>query len=242
MQAHPLSSTAARASQTPPFLPIAEGAGLAHDAGNLLGALGLYCDLLDVPGVLRPEHLHYASELRFLCGRSVELIQRLLDAKLLDARHRGTPVSPPAHAEPATVMRSFEPVLRVIAGADVTLSLSVAEGLPDLPFPGEVLERILLNLVRNAADALEAPDADRGRGQVYLALCSIGRMLRLTVTDNGPGMSPEVAAAFQRSAPAMDHGLGHRVVRELVASTGGVLQVTSNPGYGTSVSVEWTVT
>src|SRR5438270_13334274 len=35
---------------------VAEGAGLAHDAGNLLGALSLYSDLLAMPGVLNDEH------------------------------------------------------------------------------------------------------------------------------------------------------------------------------------------
>ena len=45
---------------------VAEGAGLAHDAGNLLGALSLYSDLLAMPGVLNEEHREYANELRLL--------------------------------------------------------------------------------------------------------------------------------------------------------------------------------
>src|ERR1700741_3212365 len=49
---------------------VAEGAGLAHDAGNLLGALSLYSDLLAMPGVLNDEHREYANELRMLSDRS----------------------------------------------------------------------------------------------------------------------------------------------------------------------------
>src|SRR5580658_9470769 len=49
---------------------VAEGAGLAHDAGNLLGALSLYSDLLSMPGVLHEEHREYAAELRMLSDRS----------------------------------------------------------------------------------------------------------------------------------------------------------------------------
>src|ERR1700726_4657450 len=49
---------------------VAEGAGLAHDAGNLLGALSLYSDLLAMPGVLSEEHREFAAELRMLSDRS----------------------------------------------------------------------------------------------------------------------------------------------------------------------------
>src|SRR6476620_7798426 len=47
-------------------LRVAEGAGLAHDAGNLLGALSLYSELLSAPGVLNEEYREYATELRML--------------------------------------------------------------------------------------------------------------------------------------------------------------------------------
>src|ERR1700754_1265239 len=58
---------------------IAEGAGLAHDAGNLLGALSLYSDLLALPGVLHDEHREYANELRMLSDRSWAMISRLVN-------------------------------------------------------------------------------------------------------------------------------------------------------------------
>jgi hypothetical protein len=52
--------------------------GLLHDARNLMGTLGLYCDLLSTPGVLKPEHRHYAEEVRVLGARSVAMIQQLM--------------------------------------------------------------------------------------------------------------------------------------------------------------------
>jgi signal transduction histidine kinase len=51
---------------------------LAHDACNLLSALGLYGELLAFPGVLGHEHRHYAEELKLLAARSEVLIGRLL--------------------------------------------------------------------------------------------------------------------------------------------------------------------
>ncbi len=58
---------------------VAEGAGLAHDAGNLLGALSLYSELLAMPGVLHEEYREYAAELRLLSDRSWAMIDRLVN-------------------------------------------------------------------------------------------------------------------------------------------------------------------
>src|ERR1700738_4781856 len=58
---------------------VAEDAGLAHDAGNLLGALTLYSDLLALPGVLHEEHREYAHELKLLSERSWAMIDRLVN-------------------------------------------------------------------------------------------------------------------------------------------------------------------
>ncbi|MGA1982835.1 MAG: ATP-binding protein [Acidobacteriaceae bacterium] len=44
-----------------------------------MGALGLYCDLLSTPDVLKPEHRHYADEVRMLGARSVAMIQQLME-------------------------------------------------------------------------------------------------------------------------------------------------------------------
>jgi hypothetical protein len=56
----------------------AQDEGLLHDARNLMGAIGLYCDLLSMADVLKPEHSHYAEELRLLSKRNEELIKHLI--------------------------------------------------------------------------------------------------------------------------------------------------------------------
>jgi len=55
-----------------------QSGSLRHDARNLMGALRLYCDLLSMPDVLKPEHRHYADELRLLNTRSEALIEHLI--------------------------------------------------------------------------------------------------------------------------------------------------------------------
>jgi len=72
------ASSARSGSWPPPSPDLAQGEGLLHDVRNLMGALGLYCDLLSVTGVLKPEHRHYATDLRLLGTRSGAMIERLM--------------------------------------------------------------------------------------------------------------------------------------------------------------------
>jgi signal transduction histidine kinase len=53
-------------------------AELAHDARNMVTALGLYCDLLEEPGVLAAPFRHYAQELRLVAAASRRLVEKLV--------------------------------------------------------------------------------------------------------------------------------------------------------------------
>jgi len=238
MQAHSLSSPAARSSKTPPQ-KIADHAGLAHDAGNLLGALHLYCDLLRSPGVLRPEHSHYATELELISARSSALIQRLLK------HHSGIPpeTSTEDHRDQITdaaeALRRLGPVLQRIA-AGTHLTVVAPASLPQLDLPAETLERITVNLVRNAAEAMRGRADFSGRIEVNLAV--IAGRAQLTVEDNGPGMPPAIAAAFLQPAPLPPgalRGLGHHIIHELATASGGVLSIRVRPGRGTVFCIKW---
>ncbi len=258
MQAQPLSNTAARSSTTrldasSPTTHVSDQVGLAHDAGNLLGALHLYCGLLRSPGVLRPEHHHYATELNLISARSSALIQRLL-------KHHTIPLpAPPAvdlAVDPAEALRRLGPVLQRIA-AGTHLTVVAPATLPQLDLPAETLERIAVNLVRNAAEAMRhssrSPDQEHTTGQHYLRrstypprievnLAVISGRVNLTVEDNGPGMPPAVAAAFLRPTPLPPgavRGLGHRIIHELATASGGILSVRVRPGRGTVFCIKW---
>ena len=62
-------------------------AEVAHDARNMVTALGLYCDLLEEPGVLATQFLHYGSELRLVAAASRRLVEKLV---ALDRRQRSS--------------------------------------------------------------------------------------------------------------------------------------------------------
>ena len=53
-------------------------AEVAHDARNMVTALGLYCDLLEEPGVLATPFTHYGNELRLVAAASRRLVEKLV--------------------------------------------------------------------------------------------------------------------------------------------------------------------
>jgi signal transduction histidine kinase len=233
-------------------LSLVEGVGIAHDNGNLLAGLGLYCDLLARPGVLRPEHQHYVAELRLLAERSGKLMRNLLiqlPQLSVEApqESRRTPVS---SADPAVMLREIEPLLSAIASPSAAVTVKTPRSLPPLSFPTENLERIIVNLIRNAAQAIEFANSsdrsfeDRQPGRIRVALATVAGHLHLTVEDNGPGMPVATAAAFLSPSTlpqGAQRGLGHHIVHQLVTSSGGTLTVRVRPGRGTTFCIKWPV-
>jgi signal transduction histidine kinase len=248
-------SSAPTLSSPPATLSVANSIGLAHDAGNLLAALGLYTDLLSLPGVLRPEHRHYAAELSLISSRSSELIQRMLSLPIPPAAApaREQVESTPAIAalpntRHADTLRGIAPILQRIAASDATVTVTCPATLPPLGFSAEIIERITLNLVRNAAEAIRAhrklalASAQPPLGEIRVTLAVVSGRAQLTVADNGPGMSPAIAAAFLQPLPlpqGASRGLGHRIVHELAAASAGQLSIRIRPGLGTELCLKW---
>jgi len=166
------------------------GEGLLHDARNLIGALGLYCDLLSMPGVLKPEHRHYAEEVRLLGARSAAMIQQLMGQSVqqqgaacswLNQSPKSRDAGAAAMAKPPGVGARIEAVSaanpvslrsvvehcsglldRVACGKTVEISYGVAAAVP-VRMEEEAIERILVNLVRNSAAALARRESDRSQ-------------------------------------------------------------------------------
>jgi signal transduction histidine kinase len=222
---------------------VAEGAGLAHDAGNLLGALSLYSDLLGMPGVLHEEHREYAAELRMLSDRSWAMIDRLMN------HARGT--RRPKAAVESTVVPNIvdrcKGLLSRIAGRTVETEYGVGAFAP-VNVPAEAVERILTNLVKNAAEATAWVGAISVQVEGATELDEHGgnrRRVVMTVRDRGCGMDSSAVRRLMQGggiSPANGRGLGFRVVRELVALSGGCLNIESQPEVGTSISTEWYAT
>ena len=239
---HRGSAESAGGSRAGAVAEVAEGAGLAHDAGNLLGALSLYSDLLAMPGVLHEEHREYASELRMLSDRSWAMIDRLVNHARAG---RNQKAAREVSVLPDVVDRC-KGLLSRVAGRTVEISYGLG-AFQAVGVPVEPVERILTNLVKNAAEATPwvgaiSIDVEGRTEHSGEPGGTVRRLVVMTVRDRGCGMDAAAVRHLMRDhgvSKSNGRGLGFRVVRELVAMSGGCVKIESQPGVGTSVSVEW---
>lgn len=97
------------------------------------------------------------------------------------------------------------------------------------------LEQILDNLIANALDALPPG------GTIWLAAVTSGDVIKITVADNGPGMTRQQRErAFRRFATSNGGGtgLGLAIVDRLAVASGGTATLSDTPGGGLTVTIE----
>jgi signal transduction histidine kinase len=113
--------------------------------------------------------------------------------------------------------------------------------------PVEAVERIVTNLVKNAAEATPwvgaiSIDIEGVVQQPERQDEESRRRVVLTVRDRGCGMDQAAVRRLMQTggiSSTNGRGLGFRVVRELVAISGGCLNVESQVDMGTSIAAEW---
>jgi signal transduction histidine kinase len=124
-----------------------------------------------------------------------------------------------------------------LAGNAVSVQLKVGEPDPVAWADPRLLTAALLNLVANARDATAGP------GSITLGAEAEGPgAVRVTVEDSGCGMTPAVAARatepfFTTKDVGRGSGLGLSMVAGFATQSGGSLQLSSEPGRGTRVSL-----
>jgi signal transduction histidine kinase len=119
-----------------------------------------------------------------------------------------------------------------------TLSIEEAE-LPGVRMPATQLCQLLVNLLSNAAHALERSSPDR---RIELRAHPKSGGLEVSIHDTGRGMTPEQLARlghdrFTTKAPGEGTGLGVAICRELTTQAGGTLTIDSHVGKGTTVTL-----
>ena len=183
--------------------------------------------------------------------RELRLIRQLLETsfaiihELLVSRELRTP---PVDVDVDGLLTDLDDVLRTMVGPDVTVRTSLASCWSRVAARRVDLERIVLNLVQNAAAAMTAGDVlsieTSSGGPDDCPDCGDAKapagMLRLTVGDTGRGMSEPELQAVNTTSPhplADGTGIGLACVSLIVARLGGTLHIGSREGKGTVVGV-----
>ncbi|RRN63517.1 sensor histidine kinase [Caulobacter sp. 602-1] len=208
-------------------------AGIAHDIGNALGGICAGLALLE-----RRLDQNASPEARLLVREILAATER---AGAITARIRGH-----LRAEPATtaavdlggLIKTLSPLIGWTAGPRVEVTIRDDARVAHIDCCGLLLERVVINLVVNARQAMPAG----GRLDIEIDAPSIpeGGYAVLRVRDSGQGMSPEAlrrlfdpAFAPRGAVP----GLGLSIVESFVQDLGGRLDVQSTPGQGTTIAL-----
>lgn len=244
-------------------------AGIVHDGRNLVTAMRLCSELIAEPGVLGPAHGHYAQELRSMADVAGQLMRRLAVLSRNAARaprepygHKDTPI-----ADLARAVQELRPLLGAVAGPAIVLETECLPCAGELRLSEESLTRILMNLVRNAADALPNGGhiritAQRSGGASFrwtvpglaeLEPAAGGAKVLLSVEDDGPGIPFDLLDRIfdpgfstrrdVRPWPEAAHrGLGLSIVRQLVEEAGGLVRAVVPPRSGARFEIELPLT
>lgn len=133
-------------------------------------------------------------------------------------------------------------VLALVAGdfhrSRIVLNTAFADGLPQVGGDRIQLQQVIMNLVRNAFDAMQDVD-DRPRQLVIKTESSDNDHVKLTVRDVGVGLGTEdpdrIFQAFH-TTKSDGMGIGLSVSRSIIESHGGKLWAEANDGPGASLS------
>ena len=217
-------------------------AGMAHDFNNLLQVINGNLELANLTAGKTPaaEPIRRAQRAIMQAGK---LTQQLLSfARKQRLEHKRVSLN--------SLVVEFSDMLVRTLGDKVELRLELKPGLPSCSIDPTYLEMALLNVVINARDAMPrggtvtvgtaiVSEARRSGSRLppgeYVAIC---------VTDEGEGMSPEVAKRATEpffTTKGLGTGLGLAMVHGFVQQSQGRLDIESEPGRGTRVRMVFPV-
>jgi len=221
--------------------------GIAHDFNNILVAVLGYTELAQTiasPSA-SPKVAAYLAEIHQAADRAKALVAQLLTfSRTREVAADVTQVAP--------VLNEVVKLFRATFPSTLSISLDMADALPDVHINSSELHQILMNLGINARDAMP----DKGRLAIHAVpvsldqphICSSchhdfqGEFIVVSIADTGHGIRPEHMSRlfepfFTTKRPGMGTGLGLAVSHGIIHSAGGHVEVSSEADRGTEFQV-----
>jgi signal transduction histidine kinase len=198
-------------------------AGIAHDLKNLLNPLLLYTDLIRDQAATNAEIRDCAERMERILNRGLETVERLRDF----SRQSSEDTETVATDLDSMVHEATEVCKPRLARIELTLQLGCP---PKATIRPSDCVTAIVNLILNAVDAVD------GKGKITVRTGSSDHASFVEVTDDGPGMTPEIKnrilEPFFTTKGNTGTGLGLSIVYAFTQRHGGRLDIDSEPGKG----------
>lgn len=200
-------------------------AGVAHEIRNPLTSISGYIQHWHRHGEPTPQSLATV-------GREIMRLNAIVDKLLFFAR----PAEAKFQAYDLNVLvKQVIQFFREAQGSKAKLEVCLGSNLPLARLDPEAMKQVLINIIYNSYQAM----SDEGVLLVETAVAD-EQYLLITVADTGVGISPEnLPRIFDPffTTRARGSGLGLALVHEIVQAHGGYIEVESQVGQGTTMSV-----
>jgi signal transduction histidine kinase len=201
-----------------------------HDLRNPLSGIRLSADLIDMLHE-DPECTRCCDGIRIQCDRVVAMATDLLDVS------RGEVKLHLRRTDTAAFLEQFE-VLNHDYLSQSGVYISIQAEPAEIEIDAMRLLRLLQNLVTNAIEALDR----RSDGKIEVRAFVEEGMLKITVEDNGPGISEvirhRIFEPFATFGKKSGTGLGMAIVRNVVQAHHGTITFETEAGKGTRFLVQ----
>jgi signal transduction histidine kinase/DNA-binding response OmpR family regulator len=218
--------------------------GIAHDFNNILSGMIGYMELAQIE--TRPDkQKHYLDEALHVSKRAKDMINQIL----IFSRHQDQERKPILLAP---IIKEGIKLLQSILPSTIQITRRIADQPAMILADATQIHQILMNLCTNASHAMRERrgvlDIQLGHEKVEpdekphpLSLAA-GRYAKLTVSDSGHGIEQAIIDRifdpfFTTKGPGEGTGLGLSVVYGIVRDHGGKIDVASEPGRGTTISI-----
>lgn len=214
-------------------------AGLGHDLNNMLLPLRARLVAMEHAGVSEAGKKHLLA-----IRHALNYMQNLTDGLhvlAIDPRGESDPSDDRDPMLLATWWTQVGGLLRAGVPKRIHIGATISPKLPAVRIASHWLTQAVLNILVNAGEAIPV-SRKMGRIKMAATLANDGKWVRLTIRDNGRGMSRAVQKRsldpfFTTKPRSLGTGLGLPLARNVVERAGGRLEVASTAGKGTSITL-----
>lgn len=204
-------------------------AAVSHEIKNPLNSIMLHSDIL---AMKCGEHKEYCEKILSDADRIKDIIDNTLNFSRFDDEQNIKEVN----------LNSFMADVRLYADrtilkwTDIPLVMDIQDELGTINANPVHLEQILLNLIRNAVEAVEESESP----MLWIRAARDNESVVISIIDNGKGIPEHIRKLiFDEfyTTKATGTGIGLYIVKELVQKYNGTISLSSEPGHGTTFTI-----